>query len=88
MPPTAPPPAPPHVRPPATCSTWSSGRWTSTCWVCRSDLNKVVLKIVAVSGAGNLLGNLLCAVVGLLDGGGLLAEVSNILNSILAILRL
>ncbi len=52
------------------------------------SLNKLVLKIVAVSGAGNLLGNLLCAVVGLLDNGGLLAEVSNILNAILAILRL
>lgn len=52
------------------------------------DLNKVVLKIVAVSGAGNLLGNLLCAVVGLLDAGGLLPQVANILNSILAILRL
>jgi len=52
------------------------------------SLNKVILKIVAVSGAGNLLGNLLCAVVGLLDSGGLLAEVSNILNAILAILRL
>ena len=53
------------------------------------SLNRVVLKIVAVSGAGNLLGNLLCAVVGLLDGGCLaLLEVSNILNSILAILRL
>lgn len=52
------------------------------------DLERVVLKIVAVSGAGNLLGNLLCAVVGLLDAGGLLAQVSNILNSILAILRL
>ena len=54
------------------------------------SLNEVILKIVAVSGAGNLLGNLLCAVTGLLDGGlpGLLGEISNILNSILAILRL
>ena len=54
------------------------------------SLNQVVLDIVAVTGAGNLLGNLLCAVVGLLDGGlpGLLGEIGNILNSILAILRL
>jgi hypothetical protein len=54
------------------------------------SLNRVVLDIVAVTGAGNLLGNLLCAVAGLLDGGlpGLLGEISNILNSILAILRL
>ncbi len=54
------------------------------------SLETVVLDIVAVTGAGNLLGNLLCAVVGLLDGGlpGLLGEIANILNSILAILRL
>jgi hypothetical protein len=52
------------------------------------SLNRVVLDIIAVTGSGNLLGNLLCAVAGLLDGGGLLAEVSNILNAILAILRL
>ncbi|MFC4783938.1 hypothetical protein ACT8ZV_05655 [Nocardioides sp. MAHUQ-72] len=51
-------------------------------------LDKVVLKIVAASGAGNLLGNLLCAVAGLLDQNGLLTQVSQILNSILAILRL
>ena len=31
-------------------------------------LKRVVLDIVAVPGAGNLLGNLLCAVAGLLDG--------------------
>jgi hypothetical protein len=33
-------------------------------------LDPVVLDIVAQPGAGNLLGNLLCAVAGLLDGGG------------------
>ena len=32
-------------------------------------LDQVVLDIVATTGAGNLLGNLLCAVAGLLDGG-------------------
>ena len=32
-------------------------------------LDKVVLDIVAATGAGNLLGNLLCAITGLLDGG-------------------
>lgn len=31
------------------------------------DLSQVVLDLTAVSGSGNLLGNLLCAVVGLLD---------------------
>jgi hypothetical protein len=52
------------------------------------DLNRVVLNIIAVTGAGNLLGNLLCAITGLLDQGGLLPEVSQLLNSVLAILRL
>ena len=51
-------------------------------------LDQVVLDIVAVAGAGNLLGNLLCAVAGLLDADGVLTEISQILNSILAILRL
>ena len=54
-------------------------------------LNRVVLNIVAQSGAGNLLGNLLCAVAGLLDGtslGSLLGQISDLLNSILAILRM
>lgn len=53
-------------------------------------LQTVVLDIIAVTGAGQLLGNLLCAVAGLLDGSplsGLLAQVSALLNSILAILR-
>ena len=49
-------------------------------------LDRVVLDIVAVSGAGNLLGNLLCAVTGLLDGGlgGALGRVVRLLNRILA----
>lgn len=48
------------------------------------DLSQVILDIAAAPGAGNLLGNLLCAVTGLLDGptGGLAA----LLNRILAIL--
>ena len=54
-------------------------------------LNQVVLNIVAQSGAGKLLGNLLCAVAGLLDGAspldGLLTQITDLLNSILAILR-
>jgi len=55
------------------------------------DLNRVVLNIVAESGAGNLLGNLLCAVTGLLDGApgpNLLGRLSNLLNQILGALRL
>jgi len=51
-------------------------------------LDKVVLNITAVPGAGNLLGNLLCAVAGLLDNTGVLTQIKQILNSILAILRL
>jgi hypothetical protein len=49
-------------------------------------LNQVVLNIDAQSGPGNLLGNLLCAVAGLLDGGGPLAGISAFLNQILRIL--
>ena len=54
-------------------------------------LNRVVLDILAVTGAGNLLGNLLCAITGLLDGtpiAGLLGQVAGLLNQILAALRL
>jgi hypothetical protein len=48
------------------------------------DLSRVVLDIAAQRGAGNLLGNLLCAILGLLDGtGGGLAPV---LNQVLGIL--
>lgn len=54
-------------------------------------LNQVVLNIDSVPGAGNLLGNLLCAVAGLLDGGGLLGQLgqlSSLLNQILGLLDL
>jgi hypothetical protein len=50
------------------------------------DLNRVVLDITAQAGAGNLLGNLLCAVVGLLDGPGIFAAIGNLLDQINAIL--
>jgi hypothetical protein len=49
-------------------------------------LNQVVLDIVAQTGAGNLLGNLLCAIAGLLDQGGPLARLANLLNDLLRIL--
>ncbi len=39
------------------------------------DLSRVVLDITAEAGAGNLLGNLLCAVAGLLDQPGALARL-------------
>ncbi len=52
------------------------------------DLNRVVLNVIANSGAGQLLGNLLCAVAGLLDGGlgGLLTQLRGLLNQILGII--
>jgi hypothetical protein len=48
-------------------------------------LDKVVLDIVAKSGSGKLVGNLVCAVVHLLDGGlnGQLGRLVNKLNDIL-----
>lgn len=51
-------------------------------------LNQIHLNITAVPGAGNLLGNLLCAVAGLLDGTGGLSTLVADLNSILAALGL
>jgi len=41
------------------------------------DLSRIVLDITAQAGAGNLLGNLLCAVAGLLDNPGGLARLLN-----------
>ncbi|WP_432476092.1 hypothetical protein [Nocardioides sp. GXQ0305] len=54
------------------------------------NLNRVVLNIVAQSGAGNLLGNLVCAVAGLLDGGlgGVLGRLTRLLDRILGRLGL
>ena len=48
-------------------------------------LNKVVLDIDAEPGAGNLLGNLLCQIVGLLDGSNL-TLLAKLLNQLLALL--
>jgi hypothetical protein len=47
------------------------------------DLNQVHLVITAVQGPGNLLGNLLCAVANLLNGGGPLGGLAGLLNNIL-----
>lgn len=53
-------------------------------------LNRVVLNIIAQTGAGQLLGNLLCFVAGLLDGGtplsNLLTQVTALLNRLLGAL--
>jgi hypothetical protein len=51
----------------------------------RIQLNQVVLDITAVPGSGNLLGNLLCAIVGILDGGPL-GQLLGLLNGLLALL--
>ena len=48
------------------------------------DLSQVVLDITAQRGAGNLLGNLLCSVAGLLDSPG---GLSRVLNQVLGILQ-
>jgi hypothetical protein len=50
--------------------------------------NPLVLEIRAVPGAGNLLGNLLCAVAGLLDGNSPLGGLAGLLNNILRALGL
>ncbi|HEX6164236.1 MAG TPA: hypothetical protein VFZ31_12770 [Vicinamibacterales bacterium] len=50
------------------------------------DLNQVVLDITAQTGSGNLLGNLLCAITGLLDAGSLGQQVVNLLNQLIGIL--
>lgn len=49
-------------------------------------LDRVVLDITAQSGAGNLLGNLLCAVANLLNNGGPLAQLVAALNNLLGAL--
>lgn len=46
-------------------------------------LDQVVLTILAVTGANNLLGNLLCAVTGLFDGVAVIGQIIALLNAIL-----
>ncbi len=50
------------------------------------DLSQVVLDVNAVTGPGNLLGNLLCALLGLLDVTALLTAITQLLETINAIL--
>jgi hypothetical protein len=55
----------------------------------RVQLNQVVLDITAIPGPGNLLGNLLCAIAGLLDGTDLSGVLGNLLQQLLdALIRL
>jgi hypothetical protein len=51
------------------------------------DLNRINLHITAEPGPGNLLGNLLCAVTGLLDPLGPLDVLANLLRSILFVVN-
>jgi hypothetical protein len=51
------------------------------------DLNPVHLVITAQQGPGNLLGNLLCAIAGLLDGTGGTGGLTGLLNQLLGLLR-
>ena len=50
------------------------------------DLNQVILNITGETGAGNLLGNLLCGITGILDGVGIGAQLAQLLNQLLGIL--
>jgi hypothetical protein len=57
----------------------------------RVQLNQVHLQITAISGPGNLLGNLLCGVAGLLNNntGGVLTsgQITQLLNIVLALVN-
>lgn len=85
--------APMQVPTPGACSilTLTLGPLDLNLLGLRVALNQVNLLIEAIPDPGNLLGNLLCAVAGLLDGGllggplaGLLTAITNLLNAILA----
>jgi hypothetical protein len=55
----------------------------------RVQLNQVVLDVTAIPGPGNLLGNLLCAIAGLLDGVDLSGVLGNLLQNLIdALIRL
>jgi len=47
------------------------------------DLQEIVLDVTAVTGTNQLVGNLLCAVTGLLDGFALTAFLTSVIQSIL-----
>jgi hypothetical protein len=52
------------------------------------DISPIEIDLDAVAGPGNLLGNLLCALTGLLDGAGLLTQILGVLDRINGILDL
>jgi hypothetical protein len=49
-------------------------------------LDRVVLDITAEQGPGNLLGNLLCGIAGLLDGNAASNVITRLLNQLLGLL--
>lgn len=49
-------------------------------------LKRVHLTISAIRGAGQLLGNLLCTIAGLLNSGGSLGRIAALLNQVLALI--
>lgn len=51
------------------------------------DLSRIVLDVSAVPGANNLLGNLLCAITGLLDLPGSILVIVNLLNAIFELIQ-
>ena len=51
------------------------------------DLSAIELDITAVPGPGNLLGNLLCSLAGLLDQGGPLNQIMRLITQINSLLR-
>ena len=65
---------------------WSWDRCISICSGWSIDLNQVVLNITGTTGAGDLLGNLLCAITGLLDAGSLGQQLVNLLNQLISVL--
>lgn len=50
------------------------------------DIQPITITITAQQGAGNLLGNLLCAIANLLNGGAPLTSLTQLLNELLAAL--
>jgi hypothetical protein len=49
-------------------------------------LDQVTLEITAEQGPGNLLGNLLCAITSILDGGNPLSDIVGLLNRIVRLI--
>ena len=81
--------APQQVPTPGTCDilTLNLGLLDLDLLGLRVALDEVNLLIEAIPGAGNLLGNLLSAVAGLLDGGALGGLLSNLLGAITDLLN-